>query len=95
MEKTLILGECRWTAGPKERSAISDLVEQKAARIVPKRGKWKVYFLGFSRSAWTAGAHAYQVQIDKQPVTGSNWASTGMRLVQLDLLDQDLTRWTP
>ncbi len=94
MDKTLFLGECKWTMGPKERTAISDLVEQKAAQIVPKRGKWKVYFLGFSRSAWTAGALAYQRQVDAQPVSGVNWASTGMRLIELEQVDRDLTRWT-
>lgn len=94
MEKTLIMGECKWTATPRERSAISDLIEEKAAQIVPKRGKWHVFFLGFSRSAWTAGARAYQSRINEQPVTGANWASTGMHLVELDQVDKDLTRWT-
>lgn len=49
MQKTLILGECKWTATPNDRKSIADLIEEKARKIVPNRGKWKVFFLGFSR----------------------------------------------
>lgn len=94
MEKTLILGECKWTLSHNERKVIAELVEEKAAKIIPARGKWRVYFLGFSRSGWTSGALAYQAQINKQSVQGENWISTGMQLVTLDELDDDLTRWT-
>ena len=94
MEKTLFLGECKWTTTANDRKSISDLIEQKAAKIVPARGKWKVYFLGFSRSGWTSGAQAYQAQINKQPVSGSNWVSTGLRLLELQQIDQDLVSWT-
>jgi hypothetical protein len=95
MEKTLILGGRKWTTTPRERSAISDLIKEKAAKIVPKPGKWKVFILGFSRSARTLGAQAYQHQIDTQPLAGSNWTSTGIPLVERDQLDHDLTQWTP
>ena len=94
MEKTLILGECKWTSTPNDRRSIADLIEAKAPRTVPKHGKWKVFFLGFSRGGWTSGAIAYQNQINRKPVTGSNWVSTGMRLVELDKLDRDLAKWT-
>ncbi|MFZ1043641.1 MAG: ATP-binding protein [Anaerolineales bacterium] len=94
MQKTLILGECKWTATPNDRKSIADLIEEKARKIVPNRGKWKVFFLGFSRGGWTAGAVAYQNQINQRPVAGSNWISTGMRLVELDQLDRDLEQWT-
>jgi len=94
MQKTLILGECKWKATPNDRKSIADLIEEKARKIVPNRGKWKVYFLGFSRAGWTSGAVAYQKQINQQPVVGPNWSSSGMRLVELDQLDRDLERWT-
>ena len=94
MEKTLILGECKWTTTPNDRKAISELIEQKAAKIIPARGKWKVIFLGFSRSGWTSGARAYQTQINQQPVAGPNWVSTGLRLLELNQVDQDLAGWT-
>lgn len=93
MEKTLILGECKWTLSHNERKVMTELVEERAAKIIPARGKWRVYFLGFSRSGWTSGAVTYQEEINRQPVQGENWVSTGMRLVTLNELDNDLTRW--
>lgn len=93
MDKTLILGECKWTRSSDARKVMAELVEEKATKIIPARGKWKVYFLGFSRSGWTSDALAYQQEINRQPVQGENWVSTGMRLVTLNELDNDLTRW--
>jgi AAA+ ATPase superfamily predicted ATPase len=94
MEKTLILGECKWTLSQNERKVMAELVEEQAAKIIPIQEKWRVYFLGFSRRGWTSGALAYQDEINKQPVGGENWASKGMRLVTLDELDDDLAQWT-
>jgi hypothetical protein len=94
MEKTLVLGECMWTRSSNERKVMAELVEERAMKIIPERGKWKVYFLGFSRSGWTSGALAYQEEINRQPVQGENWVSTGMRLVTLNELDDDLIRLT-
>ena len=94
MEKTLVLGECKWTLSKIERKVIADLIEERAARIIPARGKWRVYFLGFSRSGWTSGALAYQHKINQHPVQGENWESIGLRLVTVDELDDDMTRWT-
>jgi hypothetical protein len=73
---------------------MAELVEEKAAKIIPAQGKWKVHFLGFSRSGWTSGARSYQEEINQQPVRGANWVSTGMQLITLDELDHDLAQWT-
>jgi hypothetical protein len=94
MEKTLVLGECKWTLSHNERKVMTELIEERAARIIPARGKWRVYFLGFARSGWTSGALAYQQEINQRPVQGENWRSIGLRLVTLDEVDDDLTRWT-
>lgn len=94
MEKTLILGECKWTLSENDRKVMVELVEEKAAQIIPPQGKWKVYFLGFSRSGWTSGAQAYQEEVSRQPVRGENWVSTGMRLLTVHDLDDDLAKWT-
>jgi hypothetical protein len=94
MEKTLVLGECKWTLSSNERKVMTELIEQKAAKIIPARGSWNVFFLGFSRSGWTSGSLTYQQEIDQQPVQGENWVSAGMRLLTLNELDDDLTRWT-
>ncbi|HNT26455.1 MAG TPA: DUF234 domain-containing protein [Anaerolineales bacterium] len=94
MEKTLILGECKWTLEAVERKVLAELVQQKAARVVPGQGHWRVYFLGFSRSGWTNGALAYQEEINSHPVEGENWISAGMRLLSLEDVDRDLTEWS-
>ncbi len=94
MEKTLILGECKWTLSENERKVMVELVAEKAAKIIPAEGKWKVYFMGFSRCGWTSGALAYRDEINQQPVRGENWVSNGMRLVTLDELDDTLANWT-
>lgn len=94
MEKKLILGECKWTLSSNERKIMAELVEEKAAKIIPIHGKWEVYFLGFSRSGWTSGALAYQEEINRQPIQGENWVSTGMQLITLDKLDHDMAQWT-
>jgi hypothetical protein len=94
MEKTLILGECKWTLAHNERKVMAELVKEKTGKIIPARGRWKVYFVGFSRSGWTSGALVYQAELNKQPVQGEDWLSTRMRLVSIDELDDDLTIWT-
>jgi AAA+ ATPase superfamily predicted ATPase len=93
MEKTLLLGECKWTLSPVGREVLSELIEEKIARIVPVNGFWRVYTLGFSRGGWTDQALAYQRQLERQKITGSNWELLGMRLVNLEQVDQDLERW--
>ena len=94
MEKTLLLGECKWMLDAGERKVMAHLVEEKTAKVVPVEGRWKVYFLGFSRSGWTNGARAFQNEINQHPVSGTNWGSEGMRLITLDELDHDLREWS-
>jgi AAA+ ATPase superfamily predicted ATPase len=92
MEKTLVLGECKWTLKPADRKVMANLVEEKIARIIPKQGHWRVFLLGFSRSGWTSGALAYQEEIQRTPVRGENWITAGMRLLDLAQVDEDLSK---
>ncbi len=94
MQKTLVLGECKWTLAPIERKVMAELVEEKAEKIVPKDGHWRVFFVGFSRSGWTSGALAYQEEINRQPRAGNNWQSAGMKLLDLQEVDDDLEKWS-
>ena len=93
MEKTLLLGECKWSPEVMERSVLRDLVE-KTAIIVPAQGKWTVYYLGFARSGWTAEAQQYANELVGQGLKGKNWQAIGMRLMDLKQVDQDLADWT-
>ncbi|HPH98285.1 MAG TPA: ATP-binding protein [Anaerolineaceae bacterium] len=94
MEKTLILGECKWTFAPVDRDVLAALVESKVERIVPSQGHWRLYLLGFSRSGWTAEAGQYQRWVQQQKPAGKNWQVTGMRLLDLRQVDMDLARWS-
>ena len=94
MEKTLILGECKWTLEAAPRKVIAELVEEKTARIVPEQGRWQVYFLGFSRSGWSSGATAYAAELQQAPPSGENWTCAGLRLVDLSQVDSDLAMWS-
>jgi AAA+ ATPase superfamily predicted ATPase len=93
MEKTLILGECKWTTAPVHSDVLSRLVEEKTQKIIPGGGPWRVFYLGFSRSGWTEGAQQYRHFIQRVRPGGQNWQAAGMLLLDLKRVDQDLTRW--
>jgi uncharacterized protein len=92
MEKTLVLGECKWGPEPSSRSVLTELVE-KTAEIVPSQGRWQVYYLGFARAGWTAAAHAFAQEVANAPQAGANWRVLGMRLLDLAQVDHDLGTW--
>lgn len=91
MEKTLILGECKWS--PKMMGAdVLDTLMQKTEAVVPKDGKWRVFYVGLARGGWTAEAHDRANRF--MPATGKNWTSVGMKLVDIDEVDQSLRLFT-
>ena len=92
MEKTMILGECKWGQTASDRPILKTLVE-KTDQVVPTQGKWRVYFLGFSRSGWTSGAKAFEDEMNSTPLSGSNWQSAGMSLLDLDQVSRNLADW--
>ncbi|MCL4562675.1 MAG: ATP-binding protein [Chloroflexi bacterium] len=94
MEKTLILGECKWTLSPVDQDVLTKLVEEKTPRIAPAQGNWRIFYLGFSRSGWTKEALAYQKSIVKQKIPRKNWQVSGMYLLDLNQVDRDLERWS-
>ncbi|MEZ4736930.1 MAG: DUF234 domain-containing protein [Caldilineaceae bacterium] len=94
MEKTLVLGECKWTLEAVSRKVIAELVEEKAARIIPEQGHWRAYFLGFSRSGWSSSAQTYAATSQQTPPTGKNWVCAGVRLLDINQIDTDLAAWS-
>lgn len=98
MEKTLILGECKWTTSPVDRDVLAKLVEEKTQKITGEArltsGNWRIFFLGFSRSGWTDDALQYQAGLQKRKPIGENWQAIGMRLVDLAQLDRDIEQWS-
>jgi len=92
MEKTLILGECKWSPQQVGRDVLNDLVD-KTACVVPVHGHWTVYYLGFARGGWSNEAAAFARALNQTSSTGANWHTAGMRLLDLGQIDTDLTRW--
>jgi hypothetical protein len=90
MEKTIYLGECKWGNHSCGREVIVDLVG-KTDEVVPPDGLWKVYYLGFARAGWTDAAQMAAHETKGQQ--GSNWIVEGAELLQLEQIDQDLTKW--
>ena len=89
MEKTIILGECKWQDKPIGRSILRQLVA-KTDEIVPKQGQWQVCYLGFAREGWTDAAHQFA---EAHKENGKNWHSVGVKLVGLDQVDSNLHDW--
>ncbi len=93
MEKTLILGECKWDRHLIKLEVLKGLVE-KTENVVPKDGQWKIYYLGFARQGWTDEAQRFAGTIAKSNIHGKNWSAIGMALKDLDQIDNDLQNWT-
>ena len=93
MEKTLILGECKWDRRPINLGALTELIS-KTEKVVPKEGNWRVYYLGFARSGWTQEARALSEGLPKAKSKGENWHAVGMQLKDLEQIDNDLNEWT-
>lgn len=93
--KTLVLGNCYWNAheAPVDASVIQELASATTA-LVPKQGKWKVYYLIFAAGGWTQDAAALAEALPTTAETQSNWEVTGARLLALEDIERDLVRWS-
>jgi AAA+ ATPase superfamily predicted ATPase len=87
MEKTMILGECKWS--PKSMGAdVMQMLQRKTGAVVPAQGQWRVLHVGMARGGWTVDAQAMVGD------PGSNWQSLPMILVDLEEVDHDLADWS-
>jgi hypothetical protein len=93
MEKTIVLGECKWQTKLVEQGVLRGLVD-KTGQIVPKQGQWRVLYLGFARAGWTNSAQAFAGSASVRAVPASaNWEPAGMVLLDLSQVDADLHHW--
>ncbi|MFM8321647.1 MAG: ATP-binding protein [Chloroflexota bacterium] len=93
MEKTLFLGECKWSPKPMEREVLETLM-QKTAEFVPSEGHWRVYYLGFARGGWSREAQAFAKTAGRGTAQAGNWSVSGLSLLDLAQIDQDLRDWS-
>ncbi len=92
MDKTIILGECKWDRHPKDVGTLEKLID-KTDKVLPKDGQWQVFYLGFARSGWTDNAIEFANTAAKK-VRGKHWRSVGMVLRNLEQIDNELAAWT-
>jgi AAA+ ATPase superfamily predicted ATPase len=89
MEKTLVLGECKWSPREAGVRPLEALV-QKTAAVVPADGRWKVHYVGLARGGWSPAARAFA----GGPLpSGASWKAVSMTLRDLDAVDADLAAW--
>lgn len=93
-KKRIVLGVCRWQEQPASGVPLIDLLEQTSS-YVPKKGKWRVDYLGFSAAGWTAEAEALARDVEKSDEVKSNWQASGFTLLNLRDISADLVRWMP
>lgn len=76
-----------------DRNVLEGLV-QKTAEFVPSEGRWRVFYLGFARGGWMREAQSYAKTFEKANVQEENWTASGMSLLNLSQVDQDLRDWS-
>lgn len=92
MDKTLILGECKWDSHLKDVGTLEKLID-KTEKVLPKEGQWNVFYLGFARRGWTSKAIQF-AEGEAKRSQGKRWKSVGLLLRSLDQIDDELERWT-
>jgi uncharacterized protein len=93
MDKTLILGECKWNRRSMGVDVLKTLIE-KTDKVLPREGDWQVYYLGFSRLGWKQSALDFVRDFSSQRVGGKRWQAAGILLRNLSEVDQELADWT-
>jgi uncharacterized protein len=94
MEKTLVLGECKWSPKPMD-DAVLDTLRRKTEAVVPTQGNWQVAYVGMARGGWAKKAQtAASKLMSNEERNGRNWRVSQMMLVDLAEIDQDLSNWS-
>jgi uncharacterized protein len=92
-ERTLTLGHCYWGDEPGDPTLmIQHLINKDILALFPK-GKWTVYFVGFSSSGWQDSPTVDDLLKEANKVF-RKWQIAGLRLIDLEEVDEDLFNWT-
>lgn len=93
MEKTLFLGECKWSPKVMGRDVLENLVD-KTDEFVPSDGVWRVCYLGFARGGWDKLARQYAESAAHTSPQSKRWQVVGMELYSINEIDRDLVNWS-
>ena len=91
IDKTIILGECKWSPKGAGTAVMEKLVEKTGA-AVPKDSHWRVLHIGFARGGWSDGAISWSASA--AGAQGRNWEVAGPMLIDLETVDSDLREWS-
>jgi hypothetical protein len=92
LEKSLVLAACEWGSEPASAEVMEELVK-KTGVVVPDEGTWRVYYLGFSAAGWQPDTVERTEQLAASKQKGKNWECVGVRLLDLETVDEDLITW--
>ncbi len=92
MEKTLIMGECKWSPNQMSEDILESLAGKTNA-VVPTQGNWKILYVGMARGGWSRSAQEAAGRITSRE-RGKNWQATNTVLVDLTQIDEDLSSWS-
>jgi hypothetical protein len=90
--RTLILGTCHWNSKPLDLTHMYSLLQTTEA-LTPDEGQWTIHYLGFAREGWTDEARANADSLRDITFNGHNWTVGKIKLLDLEQIDDDLTRW--
>lgn len=91
MQKTIILGECKWSPKPMGVEVFKTLAK-KTDNVVPKQGRWSIYYVGLARGDWSDAAKMW-CSAEASKLSGNNWKATGALAVDLNQVDEQLSGW--
>jgi uncharacterized protein len=92
--RSLVLGDSYWQPDPLDLAAVEELVKN-TSNIVPSRSDgWSVYFVLFSSGGWTEKARAEAGQLVATISQRKRWRAAGIRLMDLEEVDENLVRWS-
>jgi uncharacterized protein len=92
-KRTLVLGYCFWEHEPVDPALmLQQLINKDVITMLPK-GKWSVYFVGFSASGWLDTLTVDDLLAEAAKVS-KRWEPIGLRLLDVNEVDADLFRWT-
>jgi AAA+ ATPase superfamily predicted ATPase len=92
-ERRLVLGTCCWADELADRYVLRNLITQ-TPYFVPKQDEWTVDVIGFSAVGWTAEAKSLAHELKRTGEVGANWRVVDCRLLDLENVHADLTRWS-
>lgn len=94
-KKQCVVGHAYWLKGPAGAAQIDDLIARVSSALT--EDKISVTFLAFSSTGWTEDAHAYfEKSVKKLDKVSKKrkWKIDGVKLLDLNQVDEDLIKWS-